>query len=95
MDAMHADGTLKIETRQQNHQLSIHITDCGCGIPSEMLEKIFQPFYTTKGNGTGLGLSVCASIVEQHDGHISVSSEVGVGTQFSIFLPIPQPPDVT
>ena len=68
--------------------VEIDITDSGCGIPPENLSKIFEPFFSTKGQkGTGLGLSVIWGIVDNHNGTISVQSEVGKGTKFSIRLP--------
>ena len=65
------------------------ITDTGCGIPKSSIEKIFSSFYTTKkkGEGTGIGLSICNDIIESHDGKIKVESEFGVGTTFKILFP--------
>ncbi len=70
--------------------MQIEIIDTGCGIPKENLSKIFDPFFTTKlkEKGTGLGLSTVYSIVVKHGGSIDVSSEVGVGTNFTITVPI-------
>ena len=70
--------------------MRINFSDTGEGIPKENLEKIFQAFYTTKekGKGTGLGLSVSHRIIKQHEGTISVESQVGIGTTFSIAIPI-------
>jgi signal transduction histidine kinase len=65
----------------------IKISDTGVGIPQENIEKIFEPLYTTKQVGTGLGLSSCKNIIEQHGGTISVSSAVGEGTTFTIRIP--------
>ena len=62
--------------------------DTGCGIPPENINKIFDPFFTTRevGKGTGLGLAVCYGIIEKHNGKISVRSQVGVGTTFTISI---------
>ncbi|OIP08017.1 MAG: histidine kinase [Betaproteobacteria bacterium CG2_30_59_46] len=74
-------------------QVWVEIADSGKGIPAENLNRIFDPFFTTKpvGKGTGLGLSLSYSIVQKHHGHINVSSEVGVGTIFRVYLPVKQP----
>ncbi|MGL4828773.1 MAG: sensor histidine kinase [Vibrio sp.] len=70
--------------------VEIRIKDTGCGIPEEIRERIFEPFFTTKpvGSGTGLGLSVSYGIINKHNGTISVSSEVGKGSEFTLRLPI-------
>ena len=72
--------------------VKISIADTGCGIPSEILERIFEPFFTTKpvGKGTGLGLSAVYGIVKDHKGSLEVESVVGVGTTFTIHLPLEQ-----
>jgi PAS domain S-box-containing protein len=67
--------------------VEVVITDQGCGIPGEKLEAVFKPFFTTKSQGTGLGLSVVKSVIGKHGGSISVSSRVGVGTSFVVRLP--------
>jgi two-component system cell cycle sensor histidine kinase/response regulator CckA len=69
--------------------VQIQVSDTGCGIPRENLSKIFEPFFTTKGQkGNGLGLAMVWGIIEKHDGRITVESEVGKGTTFSILLPV-------
>ncbi len=65
----------------------IKIKDTGCGIPDDKLKNIFDPYYTTKETGTGLGLAVVYSIIQKHNGRIEVTSKVGEGTEFTIYLP--------
>jgi len=90
IDAMPNGGTLTFRASAQTNRVVIEVQDSGHGIASDDLSKIFEPFFTTKevGKGTGLGLAVCYGIVTEHDGRLSVRSNVGVGTTFSIFLPI-------
>jgi signal transduction histidine kinase len=66
----------------------VQITDNGCGIPPENMKKIFEPFFSTKSNGTGLGLAVSYGIVRNHNGDIRVSSKQGAGTCFTLEFPI-------
>jgi len=74
--------------RKTREWVRISISDSGCGIVEPEKEKIFEPFYTTKDGGTGLGLSIVHKIIESHDGVITVESEVGKGSTFTIFLPV-------
>jgi signal transduction histidine kinase len=64
--------------------------DTGTGIPPDVIDKIFEPFFSTKevGKGTGLGLAICAWIADAHHGHIDVQSEVGKGSTFTLVLPL-------
>ncbi|MCX7819215.1 MAG: PAS domain S-box protein [Kiritimatiellae bacterium] len=88
-DAMPQGGTITIGAEVRGDRAVLHISDTGCGIPEELLPKIFTPFFTTKGaKGTGLGLTVAESLVRQRNGRIEVRSRPGVGTTFSIELPI-------
>lgn len=80
-----ADNQYKL---QQGDYIRIVVKDNGCGIPEENLRKIFDPYFTTKDFGTGLGLSTSISIINKHNGRIKVNSKVNVGTTFFIFLPI-------
>jgi signal transduction histidine kinase len=65
---------------------SFEIADTGVGIPPENLEKIFEPYFSTKETGTGLGLAIVQKIVESHNGTISVATNVGEGTRFTVSL---------
>ncbi len=90
IQAMDNGGVLTIKTGQGNGFYEIFVKDTGAGIPPDIISNIFDPFFTTKsvGVGTGLGLSVSKSIVEQHGGTIEVKSELGAGTIFKIKLPM-------
>ncbi len=87
--AMPEGGELELRTEHASGQLvRVTVIDNGCGVPSELLEKIFTPFFTTKAHGTGLGLAICRQIVHEHGGEISVASTVGKGSTFIIELPV-------
>ena len=92
LQAMVHKGTLKVAISQQDHYAVVAITDSGQGIPPEIKEQIFTPFFTTKsaGEGSGLGLDIVKKIIDKHEGKIEVDSKVGKGTTFSIFLPMEQ-----
>ncbi len=66
----------------------VSVRDQGVGIPQQHLSGVFEPFYSTKSHGSGLGLAVCLSILQRHGGHIDVDSEPGVGTEFRFYLPV-------
>ena len=88
VDAMPKGGRLLITCRRVDDRLQLHFSDNGMGMPEDVRQKIFEPFFSTKGaHGTGLGLSVSYSIIERHSGAISVISEPGKGTNFTIDLP--------
>jgi PAS domain S-box-containing protein len=114
-DALVKGGTLHLETSDERLErgaaaqtpdiapgcyVTISVMDDGPGIPAESLPHIFEPFYTTRARGTGLGLATCYGIVKQSGGHIVVSSQPGKGTTFRVYLPsvdttlssVPQPP---
>jgi signal transduction histidine kinase len=91
VQAIDGVGTVRVVIAARKDKALISVTDSGRGISQEHLPFIFRPFYTTKGNGTGLGLSLARRIVEDHRGSIEVESEVGRGTEFLITLPIRQP----
>jgi two-component system NtrC family sensor kinase len=89
-DAMPNGGTLTVTTSGDGENVIIEITDTGMGIKEEHMDKIFDSFFTTKGEikGVGLGLSVCYGFIKDHGGDIVVKSQEGTGTTFSITLPV-------
>jgi two-component system NtrC family sensor kinase len=87
--AMPEGGRLTVRTEQVDAEhVQIAFIDNGCGIPPETIEKIFEPFYTTKERGTGLGLAITRQIIEHHHGNISIESTPGTGTTVRVTLPI-------
>lgn len=88
LQAIEGMGTIIVEVTQHDGSAAIIVSDTGRGILPEHLPNIFRPFYTTKGNGTGLGLSLARRIVEEHHGRIEVTSVVGQGSKFAVLLPL-------
>jgi signal transduction histidine kinase len=100
IQAMPEGGRLTVETSEVSDSpllsgvgpgvwwMAVSITDTGVGIPQENLDKLFEPLFTTKAKGIGLGLAVTKTLVEGHGGSIEVESEVGKGTTFTVRLPI-------
>jgi two-component system NtrC family sensor kinase len=90
IDAMPDGGTLTLRAIHKGSRVLVQVTDTGVGIAPENMTKIFDPFFTTKdvGRGTGLGLAVCYGILSDHGGRLDVRSSVGVGTTFTITLPV-------
>jgi len=82
--------TVSVSTKNMGDKISISVKDNGNGIPQKIVDKIFQPFFTTKptGQGTGLGLSLAYDIVKGHGGEVKVESTEGLGTEFIVSLPI-------
>jgi signal transduction histidine kinase len=87
VDASPQQSAVTLALEDADDQVRITVADRGYGIAREHLESIFNPFFTTKSNGTGLGLPLVSKIVDEHRGRITVSSEVGKGTTFEILLP--------
>jgi signal transduction histidine kinase len=87
-EAMDTGGTLTITTRRVKDTVQIEFTDTGHGIAPELLDRIFDPFTTTKNSGSGLGLFVSYGIIEGHHGSIKVDSTPGKGTTFTLSLPV-------
>ena len=90
IEATGKQGVITVHTYLQGKQVIVDITDTGCGISEENLEKLFNPFFTTKpeGQGTGLGLSITYGIIQEHGGSIEVTSKEGEGSRFIITLPV-------
>ena len=86
-EAMDEGGTLTIRVSPEKNRIRIDVADDGHGIKEENVQKIFTPFFTTHEMGTGLGLSVVHNLIEAHGGEITVESEEGLGTVFSVYLP--------
>ncbi len=88
IQAMPGGGVLTVESGLRSNVAEVRITDTGVGIPEENRKKLFSPFFTTKKNGTGLGLAVTYRIVENHRGRIDMVSEPGRGTTFTVKIPV-------
>jgi signal transduction histidine kinase len=91
VQAIEGSGLVRVAVFEQGDAAVVTVSDTGRGIPAEHLPNIFRPFYTTKGNGTGLGLSLARRIVEDHHGQVEVASSSDKGTTFSVVLPVRQP----
>lgn len=88
LQAIDANGKIDVRVERQGERAVIEVSDNGRGIPADQMPNIFRPFYTTKGEGTGLGLSLARRIVEDHQGRVDVTSTVGKGTTFAVVLPL-------
>ncbi|WP_339686021.1 two-component system sensor histidine kinase NtrB [Gimesia maris] len=91
LQAMPEGGILSIGLQQEGEWLRIKVSDSGKGIPAEYRDRIFDPYFTTRNDGTGMGLALCEKIVRQHDGTIDLKTGAG-GTAFSVLLPINEKP---
>jgi len=87
VDAMPGGGTLTVRA-EEDGEVTLAVSDTGGGIPADALEKVFEPFFTSKDRGTGLGLAIVFGIVQRHRGTIRVQSAVGAGTTFTLTLPL-------
>ncbi|MBM3847764.1 MAG: GHKL domain-containing protein, partial [Verrucomicrobia bacterium] len=88
IQAMTRGGILTLRTSESSEGVVLSVEDTGGGIPPETLSRIFEPFYTTKKRGSGLGLMIVQRIVTEHGGRVGVESHVGKGTEFRIWLPL-------
>jgi signal transduction histidine kinase len=91
MEAMDGDGSITTSTSRENGYVVTRITDDGCGVPREIMERLFEPFQSTKPDGSGLGLFAAKHIVEMHRGKLEVDSREGQGTRVTIALPVHPP----
>jgi signal transduction histidine kinase len=91
IQAIETSGTVTVEVHRRDVYAAITVADTGKGIPADHMPHIFRPFFTTKGDGTGLGLSLSRRIVEEHNGRIEVTSRTAVGSQFTVLIPFRQP----
>lgn len=87
IEATGGSGEIRVETRSSNGSVEISVSDTGCGVPDEEMERILQPFYSTKETGTGLGLAISSRIVEAHKGKLRITSRVGEGSTFVVEIP--------
>jgi len=92
IEAMPNGGELRVSIylSKSEDTVCIEVSDTGCGISEADLRSIFRPFYSTKPDGTGLGLSFCRRVTEEHGGEIRVKSELSEGSTFSVILPVRQ-----
>jgi signal transduction histidine kinase len=88
VEAMHGRGRLSLEVNRQDRDVALTVTDTGTGITAESLPRVFEPFYTGKPNGSGLGLTIAERIVGAHGGRIEIDSEVGRGTRVTLLFPL-------
>jgi len=88
VDAMPSGGTLTLRTCAEGESIDLEVSDTGVGMTREVRERLFEPFFSTKGGGQGLGTSIVYGIVARHDGEVAVSSESGKGTTIRLRLPV-------
>jgi two-component system, sporulation sensor kinase D len=90
---MDSEGTLTISVAKHKKKAILTIRDTGKGIPPQLINKIFDPFFTMKDSGTGLGLAICQRIIDLYEGSIHINSELNKGTCVTITLPLNFPND--
>ena len=88
LEAIDRDGKINVVLHHHDDQLVISIKDTGVGIPPHVLERIFEPFYTTKSKGTGLGMMITNKIIQEHKGTITINSEENIGTEVLVSFPL-------
>ena len=95
LQAIEEQGEIRVRTWTEENTVLISVSDTGSGIPPEVINRIFEPFFTTKevGKGTGLGLSISYDIIKKHGGVMTVASELGSGSTFTVRLPLDPVPE--
>jgi signal transduction histidine kinase len=88
VEAMPGDGTLSLTAVKARQEMRISVGDTGEGIASEVVKKIFLPFFTTKDKGVGMGLALTHKVITAHGGRVEVESRPGKGTTFTVILPL-------
>jgi len=86
-EAMAQGGILSIVARATESQVLVNLSDNGIGMSPEAMERIMEPFHSTKARGLGLGLAIVRAILDRHHGRIAVTSQLGVGTTFTVTIP--------
>ena len=94
-DAMPQGGTLTVHAERHDGRVEILVSDTGCGIPEEQMARIQEPFFTTKPQGNGLGLSICRSILWGLRGKFDIKSREGEGTQVRLTIPLGESPEAS
>jgi signal transduction histidine kinase len=87
IQSMHEGGSLSVTMEREEDTITVSIEDTGEGIKQQDIEKIFNPFFSTKDSGTGLGLAIASMIMQAHGGYVKVKSEEGKGSIFSLYFP--------
>ncbi len=90
IQAMPGGGSLMVQTREYGSGVALRLVDTGCGMSETTALRMFDPFYSTKEGGSGLGLPLAKKIIEAHNAIIDVQSELGHGTQFTLEFPLPR-----
>lgn len=91
LESLNTKGMVSVGWKEAGDRVVVRVRDSGSGIPPEHMSRIFDPFFSTKGDGTGMGLSICHRIISEHGGQIHVTSQPGRGTTFNIHMPLRQP----
>jgi signal transduction histidine kinase len=88
LDAMAGGGHLRVSVKRSGDQCEISVSDTGPGIPDELRQRIFEPFYSTKESGSGIGLAMTTRVLQMHGGSVDFESVSGQGTTFCLRLPV-------